>query len=294
MLEFREIDYAKDVPEIVDLLRISLSKINTEEHFIWKHFKNPFGKSYGLLACDKEKIVGIRMFMFWNFRKDENIIKAIRPVDTFTHPEYRGKGIFKKLTLSGLDYCKEKYDIVFNTPNNKSLPRYLKMGWHENPTQSSYCLGLVFPTGTSKEIRLKKISSDDIGFSNLELDFTYWRTNITEEFIRWRYAASIYEKVFFNFNGSSGYVIYRIQKIKGFKVLILVDYIGKRSYADKVIKALAYKNNIILVYYLNNGSISIDPIIFMKRYKSVVVYRDDPSLIISRVIFSIGDLEGRL
>lgn len=294
MLEFREIDYTKDVPEIVDLLRISLGKINTEEHFIWKHFKNPFGKSYGLLACDKEKIIGIRMFMFWEFRKDEKVVKAIRPVDTITHPEYRGKGIFKKLTLNGLDYCKEKYDIVFNTPNNNSLPGYLKMGWQKNPMQFSYYVGLVLPIGTTKGILLKKISSEDIRFSNLELDFTYWRTNITEEFIRWRYAASIYEKVFFNFNGSSGYVIYRIQKIKGFKVLILVDYIGKSSYADKVIKALASKNIIILVYYLNNESISINPIIFIKRYNSVVVYRDDPSLIISKVIFSIGDLEGRL
>src|SRR5690606_36927640 len=43
-----------------------------------------------------------------------------------------GKGIFKKLTLALVEFCKERQDhFVFNTPNEQSKPGYLKMGWEE-------------------------------------------------------------------------------------------------------------------------------------------------------------------
>ena len=81
---------------------------------MWKHYDNPFGKSYGLLARDKNIIVGARMFMFWEFRKANRVLRAIRPVDTITHPEYRGKGIFKKLTYKGLMTVRESM-ILYST-----------------------------------------------------------------------------------------------------------------------------------------------------------------------------------
>jgi hypothetical protein len=50
-------------------------------------------------------------------------------VDTSTHPDFQGQGIFSRLTREGLDGLRSDTDIVFNTPNEKSLPGYLKMGW---------------------------------------------------------------------------------------------------------------------------------------------------------------------
>jgi hypothetical protein len=51
-------------------------------------------------------------------------------VDTATHPEWQGRGIFSRLTLALVDQMtKEGVAFVFNTPNQKSGPGYLKMGW---------------------------------------------------------------------------------------------------------------------------------------------------------------------
>jgi N-acetylglutamate synthase-like GNAT family acetyltransferase len=124
-----------DISQIVALLKTGLGESlvpKSESYWRWKHIDNPFGPSPVLLAFDGEKLVGVRAFMRWEWKAGEKSVRAVRAVDTVTHPDYQGKGIFKKLTMSLLEACKEEgVDIVFNTPNDKSKPGYLKMGWVE-------------------------------------------------------------------------------------------------------------------------------------------------------------------
>lgn len=178
MLTYREIDYKKDVSEIIYLLRTSLSDNHTEEGFLWKHYYNPFGQSYGRVACDNDNIVGVRMFMFWEFRKGQQIIKAIRPVDTITHPDYRGRGIFKKLTLEGLEECSGNYDLVFNTPNENSLPGYIKMGWKRYTEDLEFYVAPVVPI-TLKKVLCETIPVKSIFLEKSNCDTKTCRTNLT-------------------------------------------------------------------------------------------------------------------
>jgi GNAT superfamily N-acetyltransferase len=99
------------------------------EFFRWKHVENPFGRSFLLLAEDGGRVVGLRAFMRWRFASAQGEVRAARAVDTATHPEYQGRGIFTRLTLAALDALRDEVDLIFNTPNEKSLPGYLKMGW---------------------------------------------------------------------------------------------------------------------------------------------------------------------
>jgi hypothetical protein len=93
---------------------------------------NPFGRSYVLLAEEAGKLVGLRAFMKWEWTWNGQIFRSIRAVDTATHPDYQGKGIFKKLTLHQVDICKQEgIAFVYNTPNSQSKPGYIKMGWVE-------------------------------------------------------------------------------------------------------------------------------------------------------------------
>jgi GNAT superfamily N-acetyltransferase len=102
----------------------------TRDFFRWKHIDNPFGRSHMILATAGAELVGLRAFMRWEFRAGERRLHAVRAVDTATHPDWRGQGIFLRLTLAALDDLAGTTDFVFNTPNDKSLPGYLKMGWH--------------------------------------------------------------------------------------------------------------------------------------------------------------------
>jgi N-acetylglutamate synthase-like GNAT family acetyltransferase len=124
-----------DIPAIVSLLKESLGESmmpKSEKYWNWKHVENPFGRSPVLVSEENSSITGVRAFMQWQWRAGDRIIKGVRAVDTATHPDFQGKGIFKKLTLSLVESCRDKkYDLIFNTPNDQSKPGYLKMGWEE-------------------------------------------------------------------------------------------------------------------------------------------------------------------
>jgi GNAT superfamily N-acetyltransferase len=125
---------ADDWPGILELadrtLGWSAGDLNTR-FALWKHQENPFGKSPMWVASDHERIVGFRAFMQWRFRDAESReLAAVRAVDTATDPEYQGRSIFTRLTLDAIDYLRRAgFSLIFNTPNHRSLPGYLKMGW---------------------------------------------------------------------------------------------------------------------------------------------------------------------
>ncbi|PTX10664.1 N-acetylglutamate synthase-like GNAT family acetyltransferase [Pontibacter mucosus] len=124
-----------DIPAIVELLKSSLGEgliQKSERLWNWKHVENPHGASPVLVAETDGQVVGVRAFLRWQWVYKGQVLQAIRAVDTATHPNFQGKGIFKKLTLKGLADAKESgIDLVYNTPNESSKPGYLKMGWIE-------------------------------------------------------------------------------------------------------------------------------------------------------------------
>lgn len=122
-----------DEEAIVELQKASLGEgviPRSLAFWRWKHVQNPFGPSPVLLAFDGDRLVGLRAFMRWEWRAGGMDFKAVRAVDTATHPEYQGRGIFKTLTLALRDeMAAEGVHFVYNTPNEQSRPGYVKMGW---------------------------------------------------------------------------------------------------------------------------------------------------------------------
>jgi GNAT superfamily N-acetyltransferase len=122
-----------DEQSVIDLLSATLgggpAGARPPEFFRWKHLASPFGRSYMLVAEEEGRIVGLRAFMRWRFRVGATVVHAVRAVDTATHPDCQGKGVFSRLTLEALHDLRGQVDMVFNTPNDKSLRGYLKMGW---------------------------------------------------------------------------------------------------------------------------------------------------------------------
>src|SRR5262245_55378697 len=123
----------EDEPEVIRLLVGSLGEgpagQRSPDYLRWKHLRNPFGRSFMIVAESGGAIIGFRALMRWRFRTRDRTVEAVRPVDTVTHPDHRGKGVFTMLTRSALDSLRDEVDLVFNTPNQNSLPGYLKMGW---------------------------------------------------------------------------------------------------------------------------------------------------------------------
>jgi GNAT superfamily N-acetyltransferase len=126
-----------DVPAAAALMTASLgaapSGIDREELFRWKHLENPFGRSIAFVAELEGAVVGLRTFMRWRFARSGQggELLAVRAVDTATSPLVQRRGVFSRLTTRALDAAaSEGVAFIFNTPNDRSLPGYLKLGWH--------------------------------------------------------------------------------------------------------------------------------------------------------------------
>ncbi len=289
-MKFREINYREDVDEIINLLNANFETNHTKEAFLWKHFDNPFGQSYGLLAVDNRKIVALRMFMRWEFYCNNKIIKAIRPVDTCTDHDYRGKGLFKKITLQGLENIKDEYDLIFNTPNDNSKPGYLKMGWKEIHGKFNYKIGVLNLFKKTQDY--KNILPGEIEFQKDWQQEKTCSTSITDEYLKWRYSDSDYKIASFE---EKGIVVYKIIHLKGFKTLVLIDAFGDKTFFDRWLVSLCKKNNAKAVYFLDNSKNKNLKFLFtLNRNNQTVVSKDDQHHINEKISFSLGDLEGRL
>lgn len=207
-----------DISSIVGLLKLALGESlipKTEAFWIWKHQANPFGESLILIAEQDGKLLGVRAFMKWQWKDNFRTWQALRAVDTAVHPDYQGKGIFTKLTKSLVLEAKEEgFDMVFNTPNQKSLPGYLKMGWRKlgyAPVQIQF----NFILKNTKRPLPEEININD--FERVVQKVFHFETNLISKnsnanFLIWRYLKCPQYKYQFISDENTYLLIYRIRE----------------------------------------------------------------------------------
>lgn len=182
----------EDIPSIVALLKLSLGESRmpkSEKFWRWKHVDNPFGPSAVLLAFDRELLVGVRAFMRWQWRVDGQLVSAVRAVDTATHPKYQGRGIFTRLTRNIIEQCEgEGVGFIFNTPNEKSKPGYLKMGWKSLGKLRVFCAPRLSFSRADEDTSVVAIGRDKVQKHIAAVrDDGMATTNYTFEYLKWRY-----------------------------------------------------------------------------------------------------------
>jgi hypothetical protein len=200
------------------------------------------------------KIVGARVFLRWQFRDARgNVTEALRPVDTVTHPEARGRGIFKRLTLTGLAelHADERY-LVFNTPNGNSLPGYLKMGWEEHGRAYRYFYTpRLAPWGAAKVLEGEELPAGAGEWAIYPPGMI--TTHKTDAFLRWRYTPDSYRFVSMA-NGDPGCLVVRTVRTKGISTLSVTDYVGPPANFRPLVLGAASARGHYLIHMLAGGS----------------------------------------
>ena len=177
--------------------------------FRWKPLENPFGPSLMLVAEADDRIVGLRAFLRWRFVAGDASFAAVRAVDTATHPDYQGMGVFSRLTKAALAALEGQADLVYNTPNAASRPGYLKLGWREVgrvPVALRVRRPVRFATGLRRSADrmrarpavaaepaaqlLKRGDEVERLLAELRPDHRRIRTPMDLRYLRWRYGAA--------------------------------------------------------------------------------------------------------
>jgi GNAT superfamily N-acetyltransferase len=234
-----------DRPAILALCRASLDWGDDplfERLFSWKHDQNAFGPSYLWVATDGARIVGLRAFMRWEFVRGGEVLHAVRAVDTATHPDYQGKGLFTAMTMHGLEVVEDDgVDFVFNTPNDKSRPGYLKMGWQSvgripisvKPTSASSAWRMArsrvasshwpepLTAGQPISAVVDQLDSSSGGVSS---DLRRLATRKSREYLDWRYGSGFLGYRFVPLG--DGGVLVRLRRRGSTKELVLLDSLG--------------------------------------------------------------------
>lgn len=230
--------------------------------FAWKHYENAFGASPAWVALDGSQVIGLRTLMRWEFDTPDGPVRAVRAVDTATHPDHQGRGIFSALTMRAVEELRaEGVDFVFNTPNDKSRPGYLKMGWQpvgRLPTgllpasvtalprvAAARVPAELWSTSSDAGLAPSEALSDEAAVAQLLDSLAPSRgvvTKRTPAYLRWRYGFGplAYRALFAGSAITDGMLLYRLRRRGSATELVVADLLlaaAAQSAARRLVRA---------------------------------------------------------
>ncbi len=234
---------ADDLAAILEVLRASLGETpvlkRTPELWSWKHTDNPFGRSIVLIATYSGRIAGVRAMARWQLETAAGeTLQCVRPVDTATHPDFARRGVFRELTMSAIEIARASgIDLIFNTPNKRSAPGYLKMGW--KPVGS---IGVLVRPIVGTAVRLDPETAPsmrDLGPTIAQVPFSLGnlpvreplglRTPRTDGYLQWRFLSHPTAQYGWVGEAEVGGAVVRASSRGGRAEMVMSDMLGKPS-----------------------------------------------------------------
>lgn len=183
----------------------------------WKHMSNPMGRSLGWIAEDDAGLLGVRLFLRWTFDAPAEPLVALRPCDTVTVARARGRGVFTALTKHAISAVGQSADLLFNTPNKRSVHGYHAMGFKEWTLVRQYA-HVVAP----RPARLTALE-DNRPDGRLASD------KRSAQFLSWRYASCPrhdYQLVMLDAADAATGLVYRMRPWRGLRLILVLDLWG--------------------------------------------------------------------
>lgn len=274
------------------------------DYWNWKFKQNPFGESILTVAEAEGEIIGFDHLWPWEFIQKSEVYKAAQPCDLAVRKDFRGKGLFKKMRLFGIQSARrEGVQFLFNFPNKNSLRGNQSLGatyvgeilWQVKVLKPLNVLRSFLGGTKSRRIDIPrgyKISPDELDafglFNSCEDDIiSIYRT---KGFSRWRYGDKphrSYGMAKVNKENRDAAAVFTINQTKGRQDMIVVDIMGCRSLMGELIDKLVatgHSLNSDLILMMDNLCFNTQHLwkkgFLRKREKNMVVFSltDNPQL----------------
>lgn len=251
-----------EIQKIYDLFEIVFNKRRNTKSF-HEQFENTFrGYSYHAIAIDDEKIVGHNVYMPFEYLHNETPFMLCLSIDAMVHPDYRNKGIYRKL----LEACeglaiKEGCKLRVGFPNDNSYPVQIK-GFKYNdigrlntymlPVNIGALLGKVkILNYLSKGLANCMCAVSRLSKSRKEYLYPYRKNRNTFDSYRYKWFGNTYQIK----NIGDVTVVYKDAEFKGKKATFIIDVypLSKTNFDLAVRNVYADKNKSTpLILYVGN------------------------------------------
>lgn len=102
-------------------------RYGTMGYFFWKIFLNPFGKGFMSVIKNGSDIVATTSITPRYLMLNQKQVPVAEIGDTYTDSKFQGRGYFSSLVNESCDFAEVNgIKLIYGTPNNQSLPGYLK------------------------------------------------------------------------------------------------------------------------------------------------------------------------
>lgn len=119
-------------------------KLSDTDYLRWLYVENPLGAVVGFNARDGERLVAHYACVPMSIMIDGRVCRALLSLNTATHPDFQGKGLFTR--LADLTYeagANAGMDLVYGVANANSTPGFVrKLGFNlVSPLESRIGIG---------------------------------------------------------------------------------------------------------------------------------------------------------
>ncbi len=179
--------------KIIELFELVFKQKMTLEQWNWRFKNNPAGKYMIKLMWEDKKLVGHYAVSPLLIDIDGEDTLTAHSLATMTHPEYGGRGIFKKLSLALYDELENQLGCkaIWGFPNNNSHYGFVKsLGWKD--------IGIIHTLGCPASSFEKSNSSNKVEkfkeFDQSHVEFIQSKTSEFKikvkrsmDYLNWRY-----------------------------------------------------------------------------------------------------------
>jgi GNAT superfamily N-acetyltransferase len=120
-----------DLPRLGRLFVESFGFERDLAHTAWKFFDNPVGRPLLVVAESDDRLVG--QYALWpvELRIGGEVVLGAQSLDTMTHPDFRGQGMFPRLASACMDLAVDQgVRVLYGFPNANSYAGFVrKLNW---------------------------------------------------------------------------------------------------------------------------------------------------------------------
>jgi len=268
------IEIQKGKPPIQEMVKLARTYYDSGEiisldYLRWQYIRNPFGLPFLTTSKWEHKLVGQYIVIPINYKFKSKKLRGTLSLNTLTHSDFRGQGLFIKMANSTYTECeKQNTDFTVGFPNPLSHSGFVKKLKFETLGYSKLLVSPLKPFSIIKDFisKNKPKHGGDIPFNpdlvksnkidiirfteeDSNLYNVFWENlqinKITIDkqfnFIKWRYfdlpGRKYYLLKVINENKMTSFISLRTEKVLGTNTAVLMDFytLNEFEYDGKIL-----------------------------------------------------------